>query len=474
MYGQADRRGGRNQWNRNHWNNYRGRSNNNNNTSYRKKQNPNGPDGKSLQCHACKSIMHFRNECPDKGFLPKSTEQVHVQLYSSEQCFLEQVVSESLNCALLDSGCSSTVCGKNWLQCYTDTLPDGVDLQERDSGKSFKFGPGRSFLSIKQVNLPVNIGGISAKILTNVVDCEVPLLLSTPSLKAANSQLDFVNDVIHMYGRDIPLQHTSNGHYCIPLTSNQVAESYSSEITPVTNITLMANHIETKTQEEKQAIATKLHKQFGHPIDSGKLKSLLKDAEIHDKELLQQIDSVSHNCDTCSRYMKARSRPVVSLPIASDVNDCLAMDLKFITINHKVYIILHMIDVFSKFSAASVIRSKSKENIVDSILKHWVATFGTPASILSDNGGEFKNELLRDIAELIGTKVCTTAAESLIGSKFAISSFSKTSSSTYCYTKSLDCRAFKCTSHRKKSVHPVRSIKEDQECSEISNTNGYK
>ena len=71
-----------------------------------------------------------------------------------------------------------------------------------------------------------------------------------------------------------------------------------------------------------------------------------------------------------------------------------------------------MIDVFSKFSAASVINSKHKEVIVDVILKHWIATFGTPTSILSDNGGEFNNELLRDVAELLGTKVYTTAAES--------------------------------------------------------------
>ena len=80
-------------------------------------------------------------------------------------------MSESLNCALLDSGCSSTVCGKNWLQCYTDTLTDGVDLQEKSSWKSFRFGPGRSFVSLKQVNITVNIGGMQARILTDVVDC---------------------------------------------------------------------------------------------------------------------------------------------------------------------------------------------------------------------------------------------------------------------------------------------------------------
>ena len=127
---------------------------------------------------------------------------------------------------------------------------------------------------------------------------------------------------------------------------------------------------------------------------------------------MHELDEVSDNCDTCLQYNKARSRPVVSLSLASDVNDCLAMDLKFLTINNQKLIILHMIDVFSRFSASAFVKSKDKEVIADSVLKHWVATFGTPRLIFSDNGGEFNNELLRDVAELLGTSVATTAAES--------------------------------------------------------------
>ena len=93
---------------------------------------------------------------------------------------------------------------------------------------------------------------------------------------------------------------------------------------------------------------------------------------------------MSETCDTCLRYNKARSRPIVSLPLASDVNDCLAMDLKFLTIDDKKFIILHMIDVFSRFSAATLVKSKDKQVIADGVLKHWVATFGTPRLIFSD------------------------------------------------------------------------------------------
>ena len=170
--------------------------------------------------------------------------------------------------------------------------------------------------------------------------------------------------------------------------------------------------LDKKTIKEKHEIATKLHSQSGHPVDSIKLKQLLKDANITDKELDAQIDSVTDNCDTCDSYRKVRSRPVVSLPSAHDFNDCLALDLKFWNIQHRQYTVLHMIDVFSHFNQATLISSKHKDIIVHAILKNWISIFGVPQSIFSDNGSELDNHLLRNVPELLGTRVITTAAYS--------------------------------------------------------------
>ncbi len=41
-----------------------------------------------------------------------------------------------------------------------------------------------------------------------------------------------------------------------------------------------------------------------------------------------------------------------------------------------------------------------------------VALFGVPKKILTNNGGEFNNELVRDMAEQLNTIITTTAAES--------------------------------------------------------------
>ena len=50
---------------------------------------------------------------------------------------------------------------------------------------------------------------------------------------------------------------------------------------------------------------------------------------------------------------------------------------------------------------------------MQAILKNWVSIFGVPQSIFSDNGSEFDNHLLHDVAELLGTDVITTPAYSL-------------------------------------------------------------
>ena len=151
------------------------------------------------------------------------------------------------------------MCEKNWLKRFTDTLPTQVNLHEKPSTKSFKFGPNKTYESINQVNIPVNLCGIQAYILTDAVDCEIPLLLSKDSLKKANSYLDFVNDVLVMNGTKIKLQHTSNGHYCIPLTPKEIVidTKYThgeNNHCPAT-VYLSIDNIDSQNTSEKRTIA---------------------------------------------------------------------------------------------------------------------------------------------------------------------------------------------------------------------------
>ena len=52
---------------------------------------------------------------------------------------------ETLNLAVLDSGCTKTVCGQEWLKCYIKSLcdDDRRKIQEFTSETNFKFGDGK-------------------------------------------------------------------------------------------------------------------------------------------------------------------------------------------------------------------------------------------------------------------------------------------------------------------------------------------
>ena len=236
-------------------------------------------------------------------------------------------------------------------------------------------------------------------------------LLSKDSMKKADSKLDFVNDV--MSGQQIQLHHTSNEHYCIPITPKLIpVGNISSKHNPTVPMKafLSADTLDQRNSKEKHAIAIKLHRQLGHLLESKKLRDLCLKAGINDQELFKQIDNVTQSCDTCDRYKKARARPLVSMPLANDFNNVIAMGLKFVTADNRKFTILHLTYAFTRFNAASIVSSKHKEVIVETIMKQRAATLNKPKSLFSDNEGEFNNELLHDVAELLDCKVITTAA----------------------------------------------------------------
>ena len=386
---------------------FRGNSNKyvtNKNTSYankdnrRNKRSVNRPDhtGNPSKCTICHSIMHWYEDCPHK----ETDDEITLFTKGTQQKYTHYFTGETFNSAILDSGCSTTVCGKIWYDCYVDSLTDEQckDIKEEESSTRFRFGDGVSIQSIKKAIIPAKIGNKNVKIETDIVEAEIPLLLSKNSMKRADTKLDFVNDTVDMFGEELKLNFTSSGHYLINLCSPDSQILHESKI---------LFSINEASDDEKTKMALKLHSQFGH-AKSERIIELVKDAGTGDDAFFDCIKSVEENCDICKRFKKPKARPVVGFTLAKDFNEVVSMDLKDIK-QHKIF---HMIDHATRYSAGSVIKGKSKEIIVDNFFKHWVAIFGCPEKILSDNGREFNNGLFREMAELLNVEVMTTAAES--------------------------------------------------------------
>ena len=86
----------------------------------------------------------------------------------------DSLLAETFNIAIIDSGCVKTVCGKVWLHCYFDSLSDNdKDKIKIDRpNNSFKFGNSKIIRSNRLVTIPMFIGGIQAKLTTDIIDYE--------------------------------------------------------------------------------------------------------------------------------------------------------------------------------------------------------------------------------------------------------------------------------------------------------------
>ena len=256
--------------------------------------------------------------------------------------------------------------------------------------------------SLGRVKLPITLGDKNVKLICDIVEVNIPLLLSKESMKKANTVLDFNKDVAVMFGQELPLISTSSGHYALPLVLSR------RENCDDAHLVLVNDHFSATPDYKK--IAVKLHKQFCH-CPPERLKKFIKTSKLWngDKRLLRSIDDVSGTCQLCKTHKKNPPTPIVSLPLATDFNEVVAMDL--ITVKQGLWIV-HLIDMFSRYSVAVSTRTKQSSVISDKIMKSWIAYFGKPRKFIADNGGEFSGVDYTDMCEMFDVEMMKTAAES--------------------------------------------------------------
>lgn len=140
-------------------------------------------------------------------------------------------------------------------------------------------------------------------------------------------------------------------------------------------------------------------------------KSLIKASNsfLEDRsQIMKLIDNVSHSCKVCLKYRKPRPRPIVGLPMSSEFNQCVALDL--VQLSQSLWFI-HIIDTFIRFSSSKLTKTKDKDVITDIIFEIWLARFGQPRKFLADNGGEFINKVYEEMCEQFNIEFSTKAAK---------------------------------------------------------------
>ena len=387
------------------------------------------------RCFDCDSIKHVVSECPHvkrssdnpsqvKSVPPnargrgsqsrrgnrgsrKRMEQVHITLMSSDDR-VNGLIGQTFGMAVVDSACTKTVAGAIWVDEYLSTLTKSQLKSVKSTTETdvkFKFGDGQEVKSIKRYKFPVVIGGECFFLCVEVVKNDIPLLLSSAAMKRGKMVIDFGKDTLTIGKSNVvKLIVTTSGHYAVPLSQCHPKINSSSS-----HIVLHCAELENLSSDEKYAKAVKLHRQLSHPT-ANKMLEFVRNSDFSDKEFMECVQRCCDECSLCLKYKKVPLKPVVSIPIATDFNQVVCMDLKEY-IHLKVWI-FHLIDASSRYSAACLINTKNCDVIVKKIFQIWICYFGSPGKILTDNGGEFSNDAVRELNEKLNVTTLTTAGES--------------------------------------------------------------
>ena len=197
----------------------------------KRKLNPTGPDGRRMLCNVCGSYRHLMAECPDswenqtpvKMCRVDKDNDIAVLFTGTDMGSTAELRTETQNCAILDSACTSTVCGKKWIEAYKKSLND-EDLKkiiEVEGKKVFNFGGGVEQKSLCSYIIPIKLAGKNLSLKTDVVESDIPLLLSSSSMKKAKIKMNTENDTAEILGITVKMRSTSSGHYCIPVSKSK-------------------------------------------------------------------------------------------------------------------------------------------------------------------------------------------------------------------------------------------------------------
>ena len=376
-----------------------------------KGKNPVDKRGNVSTCAICGSRNHWARLCPDKESTDEKVRRKDDNQDGDDDrgsafiifaCMTSKLLEECWNRAILDTGCSKTVCGQAWLKEYTKHLSaeDKKVFSSRPTTTTIVFGGDNEVRATKTCVLPVQFGQEKCALNVEVIPGKLPLLLSVKSMTKAGFIIDLVNSKVKSGLSDVamPIILSNTGHVKLELLPSSITEVHE-------EVSLFA------AVDLNEKVIRKLHRQFAH-CSSKRLLGLLKNAGQSGENVRKTVNTVVESCEVCAKFGKKPSHPVVALPLAENFNEVVSIDLHEVRDAPGKRYYIHVIDLFSRFSQGEFISDKHAETIVNSLNKLWCFNFGTPDKILTDNGREFDNDIFRQNSEFLDIELLTTPAES--------------------------------------------------------------
>ncbi len=112
------------------------------------------------------------------------------------------------------------------------------------------------------------------------------------------------------------------------------------------------------------------------------------------------IDEHVAKCVKCAQYKgtSSGSAPILEYPPPNRPWDVVSIDLlQLPTSGQGSKYLVVMVDMFSRYVLLAPIKEKTAKNVAHAIVSKLICEFSAPRVLLSENGAEFRNRLLREI-----------------------------------------------------------------------------
>ena len=155
----------------------------------------------------------------------------------------------------------------------------------------------------------------------------------------------------------------------------------------------------------------RLHRGLGHPST----QALVELLQVRGASQTVLEVAASYQCAACQRYKRPNQPAPAAVPTATEFNQQLQADVMWVKIpaegdaerEHgerrlRKFAVLSMLDKATKYQAAALIASEQGPDLLKGIERHWIAHFGPPHSILTDEGRGWASKELQDWTESLG------------------------------------------------------------------------
>ena len=160
---------------------------------------------------------------------------------------------------MVDTGCikTVTVTGKAWMNHLISSINEDSRklIRINPSRSGFKFGIRGTQQSLGQYEVPVKLGDENIMLTMDVIDIDIPCLLSKTAMIKSRMVIDMGNNTVTMFWQSIDMVNVPSGHSAItirPYNTDRGEEFYS--------FVTVTENTEYNIRRIKH-----IHEQLGHP-----------------------------------------------------------------------------------------------------------------------------------------------------------------------------------------------------------------